>query len=77
MGDLTDTDNLMAMSVRVQSLIGTIGLSNHVWLSLDQYRDGHAYRRCLMGDLTQTDNLIAMSFIVQSLIGAIGLSKHV
>ena len=61
MGDLTDTDNLMAISVRVQSLIGNIGLSKVVRLSLDPYRDGHAYRRCLMGDLTQTDNLIAMS----------------
>ena len=69
MGDLTDTDNLMAISVRVQSLIGNIGLSKVVRLSLDPYRDGHAYRRCLMGDLTQTDNLIAMSFRVQTLIG--------
>ena len=30
-------------------------------LSLDQYRDGHAYRKDLMGDVTETDNLIAMS----------------
>ena len=52
MGDLTETDNLIAMSLRVQSLIGSIGLSKHVLLSLDQYRDGHAYRKDLMSDLT-------------------------
>ena len=77
MGDLTWNDNLIAMSFRVQSLIGNMGLSKVVRLSLDQYSDGHAYRRYLMGDVKETDNLIAMSFRVQSLIGAIGLSKHV
>ena len=41
-----------------------MGLSKVVRLSLDQYRDGHAYSRYLMGDLTETDNLIAMSFRV-------------
>ena len=41
-----------------------MGLSKVVRLSLDQYRDVHAYRRSLMGDLTETDNLIAMSFRV-------------
>ena len=64
MGDLTETDNLIAMSIRFLSPIGTIGLSKDVRLSLDQYRDGHVYRRYLMGDLTETDNLIAMSFRV-------------
>ena len=39
-----------------------MGLSKVVRLSLDQYRDGHTYRRCLMGVLTETDNLLAMSF---------------
>ena len=77
MGDLTETDNLIAMSFRVQSLIGTLGLSKDVRLSLDQYRDGHAYRRYLIGVLTQTDNLIAMSFRVQSLIGTLGWLKVV
>ena len=77
MGDVTETDDQITMSIRVYSQIGTIGWSKDVRLSLDQYRDGHAYRRYLMGDLTETDNLIAMSFRVQSLIGSIGLSKHV
>ena len=60
MGDLTETDNLIAMSFRVQSLMGTIGLSKDVRLSLDQYRYGHTYRSYLMGDLTETEHLLAM-----------------
>ena len=41
-----------------------MGLSKVVRLSLDQYSDGHAYRRYLMVILTETDNLIAMCFRV-------------
>ena len=33
-----------------------MGLSKVVRLSLDQYRDGHAYRKDLMGDVTETDD---------------------
>ena len=43
-----------------------MGLSKVVRLSLDQYREGHAYRIDLMGHLTETDNLIAMSIRVYS-----------
>ena len=64
MGDLTETDKLIAMSFRVYSLIGTIGLSKDVRFNLVQYRDGHAYRRYLMGVLTESDNLIVMSIRV-------------
>ena len=52
-------------------------MSKDVRLSLDKYRDGHAYSRYLIVVLTETDNLIAMSFRVYSLIGTIGLSKDV
>ena len=44
-----------------------MGLLKVVRLSLDQYRDVHAYRRYLMGDLTETDNLIAMSLEFRAL----------
>ena len=64
MVDFTETDNLIAMSFRVYSHIGTIVLSKVVRLSLDQYRDGNAYPKDLMGDLTETDNLIDMLFRV-------------
>ena len=77
MGDLTETDNLIAMSFRVQSLIGTLGWLKVVRLSLDQYRDGYAYSRYLLGVLTETHNLLAMYFRVQSLIGTLGWLKVV
>ena len=52
MGDLTETDNLIAMSFRVCALQVRQVCQNMCDLSLDQYRDGHAYRKDLMGDLT-------------------------
>ena len=51
------------MSLEFRAFYRYDGLSKDVRLSLDQYRDGHVYRRYLMGVLTETDNLIAMCFI--------------